>query len=154
MTSGALNPGTGTPGYWKNHPDAWPASAITVGGDHLHESQAIAWLGKVSKDKTTTMFARSSPAMLNVMIGNDSSCVAVAITAADAWMAAIRPVGSTSLASSPAWADRRTVSPDVGRLQQRSALRAAPSVDLSSPDHSRKRVIGPLSGSPEGLRYE
>ena len=25
-------PGTGTPGYWKNHPEAWPTGSITVGG--------------------------------------------------------------------------------------------------------------------------
>ena len=25
-------PGTGTPGFWKNHPEAWPVSTITVGG--------------------------------------------------------------------------------------------------------------------------
>jgi len=25
-------PGTGTPGYWKNHPEAWPVEEITIGG--------------------------------------------------------------------------------------------------------------------------
>jgi len=25
-------PGTGTPGYWKNHPGAWPVQTIVVGG--------------------------------------------------------------------------------------------------------------------------
>src|SRR2546426_2665735 len=28
----ATPPGTGTPGYWKNHPAAWPAGGITGGG--------------------------------------------------------------------------------------------------------------------------
>ena len=31
-TSGFTNPGTGTPGFWKNHPEAWPVSSVTVGG--------------------------------------------------------------------------------------------------------------------------
>jgi hypothetical protein len=52
-------PGTGTPGYWKKHPEAWPVQNITVGGVTYTKAQAIAWLGKVGKDKTTTMFSRS-----------------------------------------------------------------------------------------------
>ena len=30
--SGASNPGTGTIGYWKNHPEAWPPSGVSVAG--------------------------------------------------------------------------------------------------------------------------
>src|SRR2546428_10904751 len=71
----ARNPGTGTPGYWKNHPDAWPVSSITVGGVSYTKAQAIYWLGHVGTDKTTTMFSSLVPAMLNVLIGNDASCV-------------------------------------------------------------------------------
>src|SRR5262249_27465523 len=52
VTKSVLNPGTGTPGYWKNHPDAWPVSSITVGGVTYTKDQAISWLGKVGKDKT------------------------------------------------------------------------------------------------------
>ena len=26
------SPGTGTPGYWMNHPDAWPVEGIVIGG--------------------------------------------------------------------------------------------------------------------------
>ena len=59
-TSAAPNPGTGTPGYWKNHPEAWPVATITVGGVTYTKAQAIAWLGKVGKDKTTTMFSSRS----------------------------------------------------------------------------------------------
>jgi hypothetical protein len=96
-------PGTGTPGYWKNHPDAWPVASITVGGVSYTKAEAIAWLGKVSKDKTTTMFSSLVPAMLNVLIGNDGSCVSATITAANAWMATYGPVGSGVAASSAAW---------------------------------------------------
>jgi hypothetical protein len=50
--SAARNPGTGTPGYWKNHPDAWPVTQITVGGIVYTKVQAIYWLGHVGTDKT------------------------------------------------------------------------------------------------------
>ena len=99
----AQNPGTGTPGYWKNHPNAWPVQSITVGGVSYTKAQAIAWLGMVGTDKTTTMFSSLVPAMLNVLIGNDGSCVNSTITAANAWMATYGPVGSNVAASSYAW---------------------------------------------------
>ncbi|MFT3894745.1 MAG: hypothetical protein QM730_24205 [Anaerolineales bacterium] len=35
-------PGTGTPGYWKNHPEAWPVSSITIGEQTFTKDQAIA----------------------------------------------------------------------------------------------------------------
>jgi SdrD B-like domain len=103
--TGAKNPGTGTPGYWKNHPEAWPSSfdSFYVGGKLYTKAQAIYWLGKVGKDKTTTMFSSLVPAMLNVAIGNDSSCVATTISDADAWMAKYGPVGSGVWASTAAW---------------------------------------------------
>jgi hypothetical protein len=97
-------PGTGTPGYWKNHPDAWPVSSITVGGVTYTKAQAIEWLGKVSKDKTTTMFSSLVSAMLNVKIGNDDSCIATTIEAANAWMETNGPVGSDVRAYTAAWA--------------------------------------------------
>jgi hypothetical protein len=49
------------------------------------------------------MFSSLVPAMLNVMIGNDGSCVSSTIAAANAWMAAYGPVGSNVAASSTAW---------------------------------------------------
>jgi len=103
ITTATAQPGTGTPGYWKNHPAAWPVNSITVGGYTYTKDQAIAWLGKVGKDKTTTMFSSLVPAMLNVMIGNDPGCVASTITSANAWMATYGPVGSNVAASSYAW---------------------------------------------------
>jgi hypothetical protein len=79
--------GTGTPGYWKNHPEAWPVSTISIGGVTYTKEQAIALLTKPGKDKRATMFSSLLSAKLNVMIGNDSSCVSSTIVAADAWMA-------------------------------------------------------------------
>jgi hypothetical protein len=103
FTSAALNPGTGTPGYWKNHPEAWPVPSITVGGVTYSKADAIAWLGKVGKDKTATMFSSLVPAMLNVKIGNDGSCINDTIALADKWMTKYGPVGSGVAASSYAW---------------------------------------------------
>jgi len=102
-STAAANPGTGTPGYWKNHPDAWPVQSITVGGVTYTKAQAITWLGSVGKDKTTTMFSSLVPAMLNILIGNDGSCVSSAIAAGNAWLAA-NPLGSGVAGGSAAWA--------------------------------------------------
>jgi hypothetical protein len=102
FTPSVEQPGTGTPGYWKNHPEAWPVASITVGGITYTKAQAIAWLGKVGKDKSTTMFSSLVPAMLNIIVGNDGSCVNGTIAAANTWMAA-HPVGSNVAASSDAW---------------------------------------------------
>ena len=68
------------------------------------KDEAIAILSSpVSKDKTYTMFSSLVPAMLNVTIGNDSTCVSEAIAAANAWMATYGPVGRGVAASSYAW---------------------------------------------------
>lgn len=103
LVTPATQPGTGTPGYWKNHPEAWPVATITVGGVTYTRDQAIAWLEKVGKDRTITMFSSLGSAKLNVIIGNDDSCVASTIHAADHWMATYGPVGSNVHAASFAW---------------------------------------------------
>jgi hypothetical protein len=98
-----VQPGTGTPGYWKTHASAWPVNSIVVGGVTYTRDQAIALLADVGSDKSLTMFSSLVPAMLNVMIGNNSSCVASTITAADSWMAKYGPAGSKVKASGVAW---------------------------------------------------
>jgi hypothetical protein len=102
VTSSASNPGTGTPGYWKNHPDAWPVSSIVVGGVTYTKAQAISWLNNTGKDKTVTMFQSLVSAMLNVMIGNDGSCINTSITKGNTWLATY-PLGSNVAGSSYAW---------------------------------------------------
>ena len=101
--------GTGTPGYWKNHPEAWPVDSIVVGGVLYSKADAIYWLGKVGKDKRTTMFSSLVPAMLNVhpLIGN-ANCVADEIRLANEWMAFYGPLdrnvpGVPVAGSSAAW---------------------------------------------------
>jgi hypothetical protein len=98
-------PGTGTPGYWKNHPAAWPVDSITIGGTTYTKAQAIAWLNTAEKgDKTVTVFRALVSAKLNVLLGNASACITEAIAAADAWLAA-HPVGSKVSGDSAAWAE-------------------------------------------------
>jgi hypothetical protein len=95
-------PGTGTPGYWKTHPEAWPVDVITLGGVEYTKTQALAFLDTPGKDKSLTMFSSLVSAKLNVLSGNDSSCVASTIEAADAWMTTY-PAGTGVKAASLAW---------------------------------------------------
>jgi hypothetical protein len=98
-------PGTGTPGYWKNHSEAWPVETITIGGVVYTKAQAIALMQKATKgDKTYNMFEQLVAAKLNVLAGNEASCINGTIAAADLWMATYGPVGSNVKASSAAWA--------------------------------------------------
>jgi hypothetical protein len=93
--------GTGTPGYWQNHPEAWPASVV-IGGRTYGRDEAIGWISASGKDRTLTMFASLVSAKLNVLNGTDSSCVATTIAAADDWMTE-HPVGTNVHAASLAW---------------------------------------------------
>ena len=102
-TSGFTNPGTGTPGYWKNHPEAWPVQEITIGGKTYTKAEALGLLEKPGKDKALTMFSSLVPAILNTLIGNDGSCVSSTITLAQDWMLKYGPVGGNVAASSYAW---------------------------------------------------
>lgn len=98
-------PGTGTPGYWKTHPEAWPVNSIVIGGRTYTKTQAIKFIGQAEKgDKTLTVFRHLVCAQLNIIIGNASGCIMDAIDDADAWMA-IHPVGSKVSGSSAAWSE-------------------------------------------------
>ena len=84
-----------TPGYWKNHPEAWPVDEITIGGVTYTKDEAIASMEMpVAGDKTYTMFDALVAAKLNVLVGSDDSCISSIMAAADAWMAGYGPVGS------------------------------------------------------------
>ena len=96
-------PGTGTLGYWKTHPAAWPVQQITVGGVTYSKSQAISWMSTASTgDKTIDLFKQLVAAKLNVLVGNASSCINDTITAADNWLKTYH-LGSNVSASSSAW---------------------------------------------------
>jgi hypothetical protein len=97
-------PGTGTIGYWKTHPEAWPVSSITIGGVVYTRDQAIVLLSTPSRgDKSIDLFKQLVASKLNVIVGNNPSCIYQTIASADAWMAA-HPPGSNVGSSSAAWA--------------------------------------------------
>lgn len=95
-------PGTGTPGYW-HKPENWPVDAIEIGGTTYTKEEATDLIDMpVRGDKTKTMFPSLVAAKLNVIIGNDDSCIADAIAEADVWMED-HPVGSGVRGDSEAW---------------------------------------------------
>ena len=81
------NPGVGTPGYWKTHPDAWPISEIYIGGIWYSMDAAIKIMKKpTKKDMATVMFMHLVAAKLNVRIGNSGEEVRPYINLANVWM--------------------------------------------------------------------
>jgi hypothetical protein len=96
--------GTGTIGYWKTHPEAWPVATITIGGVVYTRDQAIILIGTPSRgDKSIDLFKQLAAAKLNLIIGNNPSCISSTIASADAWMTA-HPPGSNVGSGSAAWA--------------------------------------------------
>jgi hypothetical protein len=96
-------PGTGTIGYWKNHPEAWPADTIVIGGQTYNRDAAIDLMKtKARGDKTYNLFKQLVAAVLNVQVGNVSECVDDTVMVAQAWMAA-NPVASGVRARDDAW---------------------------------------------------
>ena len=90
-----------------------------------------------SGDKTKTAFRHLVAAKLNVMVGNDDSCIAAAIDAVDAWLAR-NPVCSGVKASSAAW---KQISGVVARLQAyNSGLLCAPLRGHDDDDDRRCRL--------------
>ena len=95
---------TSTAGYWASHPDAWCVQTIQIGCQVYTKAQAIAIMQQsTSSDKTYSLAAQLIAAKLNVnCAGTNSSCVASAISSADAWLCQ-HPVGSNVSSNSPEW---------------------------------------------------
>jgi hypothetical protein len=75
---------------------------IQIGGITYSKALAIKNIKlSSSKDKRWTMFASLVSAKLNVLIGNNSSCIDSDIAGSDAWWATYH--GSAVSASSAAW---------------------------------------------------
>ncbi len=92
-----------TPGFFKNHPSAWPVPTITIGGVTYPQDHAIYYMGMPSRgDKTYDIYASLCAAKLNVLLGNDASCIASVIAAADAWLGSYY-LGSGIAGSDPDW---------------------------------------------------
>jgi hypothetical protein len=93
---------TSTAGYWANH--AWCVPDISLGGQTYTRAQAIAIINNsTSGDKTYSLAAQLIGAKLNISCGGaDSTCVQMAIIAADTWLITY-PIGSGVSANSAAW---------------------------------------------------
>jgi hypothetical protein len=123
-------PGTGTPGYWKNHPDAWPVEQIVLGGVSYSKKEAIAILRRPPKgDKKYILLHSLIAATLNVLAGNDGTCIAETIEAANAWYApyAAKP-GLRLTKKSDAWAVGEPLHTMMDRYN--NGLLCAPSRDI------------------------
>ena len=97
------NAGAGTPGYWKNHPDAWPVESITIGGNTYTKEAAIRMIDSpIRGDKTITLFKALVATKLNLLMGTNSSCIADITAMADAWMKE-NPYGSWVPGSDDRW---------------------------------------------------
>lgn len=77
---------TYTPGYWKNHPEAWPVSELEVGGITYTQFQLLQIFDLPTKgDITIILFHHLVAAKLNVLSGSSASIQAT-IDAADAYL--------------------------------------------------------------------
>lgn len=96
-------PGVYGVGFWKNNPLCWPQRKITAGGVTYPRLMAIVIMKLPTRgDMTLNLFSQLVAAKLNVLEGNDDSCVAKAITDADNFLRRYPP-GSRVKASSKQW---------------------------------------------------
>jgi len=79
---------TGTPGYWKNHPDAWPVSSLTVGCATYPKADLLAIFDySTGGDATVKLCHHTVAAKLNVLTDAGDS-IQPTIDAADAFLCA------------------------------------------------------------------
>ena len=140
-------PGAGTPGYWKNHPEAWPVDGIDVGGIWYDKASAIEMMNRpVKGNKAVSLEFHLIAAKLNVLVGNPASCILDTIIAADAWLEQYG--GERVTAGSAAWAEaaplhQMLVDYNEGRLC------AIHRDDLQTTDASEEHGEKPKSKKPK-----
>jgi hypothetical protein len=96
---------TFTLGYWKNHPDQWPTTSLTLGTVAYSASELLAILNHPAGGNKLVILAHQLiAAKLNLLSGADPSAAAATIASADALIGGLicPPIGSDSLPSSPA----------------------------------------------------
>ncbi len=90
-----------TIGYWKNHPDAWPVTNLTLGTVTYTQAQLLAILATPAAGNGLLILAHQLIATkLNILNGGDPGVVSATVAAADALIGSlvIPPVGSGYLA--------------------------------------------------------
>jgi hypothetical protein len=119
--------GTGTPGYWQNHPEAWPVDSIVIGGRTYAKSIAIEMMpAGQSSDKSYTMFMHLVSTKLNLLLGTEASCIAGIVGLADEWLTTY-PVGSMIRGSSLAWKNGEPLAVELDRYN--NGMLCAPARD-------------------------
>jgi len=92
---------TFTQGYWKNHPDVWPVTALTLGTVPYDQGDLLAVFGAPAMGNGLISLAHQLiAAKLNIANGADGSALGTAIADADALIGSlvVPPVGSGYLA--------------------------------------------------------
>jgi hypothetical protein len=80
-----------TIGYWKNHPENWPVTSLTICGNSLTQAELISVLNTQPKgDKTIIMAQQLIAAQLNVAGGNYCPLT----TNAEAWLCSHGGIGA------------------------------------------------------------
>jgi hypothetical protein len=73
-----------TQGYWKNHPDAWPVTTLTLGSQTYTEAELLAILRTpVRGDASLILAHQLIAAKLNIANGSDPAPVSATIAGAD-----------------------------------------------------------------------
>jgi hypothetical protein len=92
-----------TQGFWKNHPDAWPVTSLTIGGMVYTEAQLITVLKTPPKggDAVLILAHQLIAAELNVANGAaESAMTAMVIANADSLLSGINLLNHTKVSSS------------------------------------------------------
>lgn len=112
---------TFTEGYWKNHPEAWPVTSLSIGGVTYNQQQLLAILSSSNTgDATYALAQQLIAAKLNIANGADGSAIFQVITQADTFLAA-HPLGSTLSKS-----DRSTAIKLANNLDQYNSGKIGP----------------------------
>jgi hypothetical protein len=88
-------------GYWRNHPDAWPVTGLTIGTVAYQAAELMAILDNPAQGNGLVILAHQLiAAKLNIANGADPSAVQQAITDADNMIGALvaPPIGNGYLA--------------------------------------------------------
>ena len=88
---------TFTQGYWKNHPEVWPVSSVTLGTVNYTQAQLLQIFNQpAAGNGLLTLAHQLIAAKLNIAHGADASAVSATIAAADAQIGALvcPPIGA------------------------------------------------------------
>lgn len=91
---------TFTQGYWKNHPDAWPVSSLTLGSVTYDKAELIAILKTPVKGNGLVQLSHQLIAVkLNIAAGANDADIAAAVAQADALIGnlVVPPIGDDNL---------------------------------------------------------